>query len=136
MEFLQKKDLETKLFENYIDESEQEDMDALDEIELQGIAMIKSKLRKIYDVEIIFSNAVYPDRALIVWALTGIVVYRMIKRNAARKVPSDFDKDYIEVKEWLKGVQEGNETPDLPILEGSESKELYYGNSKNESLYF
>lgn len=136
MIFLENKDLETQLFEDYIDESVQEDMEALDQIEKQAIAFVKSKLRSRYDVAIIFSTAVYGDKDLIKWAVTGIVVYRMIRRNAARKVPSDFVKDYDDVKEWLKGILEGTENPDLPKVIEPEFKQVQWGNSTNKDLYF
>jgi hypothetical protein len=44
LSFLTNDDLKTQLFETYIDDSVQEDMEALDKIELQQIAFMKSKL--------------------------------------------------------------------------------------------
>lgn len=134
-EFLTRDELESRVFEDYIDESEQEDVAALLSIELQAISLVKSKLRKNYDVAIIFSDAPYEGRGLIVWAMSAIVVYRIIRRNAARKVPTDFADDYKEVMKWLNDVRDGNENPDLPILEDPEQKQVLWGNSKNENLY-
>lgn len=134
-QFITKDDLETRVFEDYIDESEQEDIEATEAIEKQAIAMVKSKLRKRFDLAIIFSNAEYEGRDLIIWALSGIICYRLVKRNAARKVPSDFVKDYEEVKNWLDAVRDGNEDPGLPELVEPEQKQVLWGNSKNEDLY-
>ena len=134
-QFITKDDLETRVFEDYIDESEQEDIEATEAIEKQAIALVKSKLRKRFDIAIIFSNAEYEGRDLIIWALSGIICYRLVKRNAARKVPSDFVKDYEEVKNWLDAVRDGNEDPGLPELEEPEQKQVLWGNSKNEDLY-
>lgn len=134
-QFITKDDLETRVFEDYIDESEQEDIEATEAIEKQAIALIKSKLRKRFDLAVIFSDAEYEGRDLIIWALSGIICYRLVKRNAARKVPSDFVKDYEEVKNWLDAVRDGNEDPGLPELVEPEQKQVLWGNSKNEDLY-
>lgn len=134
-QFITKDDLETRVFEDYIDESEQEDIEATEAIEKQAIALVKSKLRKRFDLAVIFSDAEYEGRDLIIWALSGIICYRLVKRNAARKVPSDFVKDYEEVKNWLDAVRDGNEDPGLPELVEPEQKQVLWGNSKNEDLY-
>ena len=134
-QFITRDDLKTRVFEQYIDESEQEDIDATEAIERQAIALVKSKIKKRFDVPIIFSDAPYEGRELIIWAISGIVTYRVIKRNAARKVPSDFVKDYDEVKEWLNGCRDGLEHPDLPVPEEVEQKLVNWGNSTNQDLY-
>lgn len=134
--FITQDDLETRLFEDYIDESEQEDVEAVQAIELQAIAYVKSKLRGRYDVSVIFAADPYAGRDLIVWAISGIVAYRLIRRNAARKVPSDFVNDYNEIKEWLNAVRDEKENPGLPPkAEDPENPEVQWGNSTNEDLY-
>lgn len=133
-QFLAKEDLETRLFEDYIEESEQEDIEATQNIEKQAISMVKNKLRHRYDVAVIFSDAPYESRDLIIWAVAGIVCYRLIRRNAARKVPSDFVEEYKEVMDWLKAVRDGKENPDLPLLENLQQL-VKWGNSTNEDLY-
>lgn len=135
LQFLQFEDLETRVFEDYLDESQQEDIRATQEIEKQAISTVKSKLRKRFDVEIIFTDAPYPGRDLIIWAVSGIVSYRLIKRNAARKVPTDLKDDYKEVMDWLNAVRDGMENPDFPLLPEAEQKGVLWGNSRNENLY-
>lgn len=135
LQFIQQGDLETKVFEDYLDDSEQEDIEATQAIEKQAIALVKSKLRKRYDIAVMFSADLYPGRDLIVWAVCGIVSYRLVRRNAARKVPSDFKDDYKEVMDWLNDVRNGDENPELPLLELEDRKEVLWGNSKNEDLY-
>lgn len=135
LQFIQQVDLETKVFEDYLDDSEQEDIEATQAIEKQAIALVKSKLRKRYDIAVIFSADPYPGRDLIIWAVCGIVSYRLVRRNAARKVPSDFKDDYKEVMAWLNDVRNGDENPELPLLELEDRKEVLWGNSKNEDLY-
>lgn len=135
LDFLTRDDLESRIFEDYIDESEQEDIEALQSIESQAIALVKSKLAKRYDVAIIFSDAPYTGRGLIIWAMSAIVIYRLIRRNAARKVPTDFKDDYKEVMQWLDDVRDGNENPNLPKIEEPEQKQVLWGNSTNLDKY-
>lgn len=135
LQFIQFEDLETRVFEDYLDESQQEDIRATQEIEKQAISMVKSKLRARFDVDIIFTDAPYPGRDLIIWAISGIVSYRLIKRNAARKVPSDMKDEYKEVMDWLNDVRDGKENPDFPLLDETERRGVLWGNSKNENLY-
>jgi len=135
LEFLTKEDLETRVFEDYVDDSVQEDIEATQNIEKQAISMVKSKLRKRYDTDIIFTDAPYDGRDLIIWAVSGIVSYRLIRRNAARKVPSDLKDEYKEVMAWLNDVRDGNENPELPMLPVEDQKGVLWGNSTNQNLY-
>ena len=134
LSFLTNDDLKTQLFENYIDDSVQDDMVALDNIELQQIAFMKSKLRTRFDVAAIFSTANYEDKPVIKQVLTALVNYFVVKRNAARKIPTDFKDNYNWAKKWLDDVRDGVEGPDLPLKEVVR-KQVLWGNNKNEDFY-
>lgn len=128
--FLEETDLEAQMFEQYIDKDDADDEDALALIEGQQIARFKTKLRQRYDVDAIFS-AVDPDRNLeVVKHLSALVCYYMIRRNAARKVPSDYVLEKKAADKWLEDVRDGIEVPDLPKIETR--NELLWGNSRNE----
>ena len=133
--FLTIDDLKTQLFEDYVDESVQDELAALDQIELQQISLMKSKLRTRFDVATIFSAADYEDKPLIKQVLTALVNYFVVKRNAARKIPTDFKDGYTWAMKWLNDVRDGNDTPSLPVLE-SARKAVLWGNNKNEDLYY
>lgn len=134
MIFLASSELEGRLFSQFIDETNPEDVEAIQTIEKQAIALVKSKLKSRYDITGMFGTEAYSGRDLIIWAVVGIVVYRFIRRNAARKVPTDFADDYKEVMKWLTDVRDGLEDPELPALPEAERK-VFYGNNKNENLY-
>ena len=134
LSFLNQDDLKTQLFENYIDDSVQEDLEALDNIEAQQIAFMKSKLRSRFDLAVVFSSANYEDKPVIKQVLTALVNYFVVKRNAARKIPTDFKDNYNWAIKWLNEVRDGKETPELPLKEAVK-KEVLWGNSKNEDLY-
>lgn len=134
LSFLTEDDLLTQLFENYIDDSVSEDLFALDNIELQQIAFIKSKLRSRFDTAVVFSESDYEDKPIVKQVLTALVNYFVVKRNAARKIPTDFKDNYNWAIKWLNDVRDGVESPELP-LKAVERKQVLWGNSKNEDLY-
>ena len=134
LSFLTNNDLMTQLFETYLDDSVQEDLIALDTIELQQIAFIKSKIRSRFDTAVVFSVADYEDKPIIKQVLTSLVNYFVVKRNAPRKIPTDFKDNYNWAIKWLNEVRDGKETPELPLKEAVK-KEVLWGNSKNEDLY-
>lgn len=135
LSFLTEDDLKTQLFETYIDDSVQEDLQALDNIELQQIAFMKSKLRGRFDVAVMFSVADYEDKPIIKQVLTSLVNYFVVKRNAPRKIPSDFKDNYNWAIKWLDSVRDAIESPELPAKE-VERKTVQWGNNKNEDYYY
>lgn len=134
LSFLTEDDLKTQLFETYIDDSVQEDLEALDKIEGQQIAFMKSKLRSRFDTAVVFSATDYEDKPIIKQVLTSLVNYYVVKRNAPRKIPTDFKDNYNWAIKWLDSVRDGIESPELPLKE-IERKAVLWGNSKNEDLY-
>lgn len=135
MIFLTRPDLESQIFDDYIEDNTEGNDEILNSIEKSNIALVKSKLNKRFDVEAIF-NASGNDRSdLIVKYLGYLVLYDLVRRNAARKIPSDVKDDYKTAMCWLNDVRNGDETPDLPLIDNSTFKEVYHGNSTDLSLY-
>lgn len=128
--FLEKEDLQSQMFEAYIDDDNAEDIDALERIEGQTIASFKTKLRQRYDVDLVFSQVAAARDQEVVKHLAAIVCYYMIRRNAARKIPIDYVKEFEIAQKWLKDVREGIEVPNLPRIEIRQ--ELLWGTSRNE----
>jgi len=129
--FLDEADLQTQMFEAYIDNDDQEDIDAIEDIEKQQIAKIKTKLRQRYDVDAVFTEAGETRNPEIVNHLSALVCYYMIRRNAARKVPTDYINEANAAHKWLNNVRDGIETPELPVIETH--TELKHGNSSNDN---
>jgi hypothetical protein len=136
MKFLTNTDLESQLFEEFIDNEDAADVLIVNDIESKMIALFKSKLRIRYDVEAIFSADEADRDELIITHLTALVIYKIIKRNAARKVPSDAVDEWKAAMKWLNDVRDGIESPDLPVVADTPHKEVYWGNSRNEDLYY
>jgi phage gp36-like protein len=133
--FLEKKDLIAQIFEDYLDDSIEDDLEILETTELENIALMKGKLRDRYDVAKIFLTIEeYEDKPLVKKVLCALVNYSIVKRNKARKIPTTFSEEYKWAMQWLKDVKDGKETPAFPLLEITR-KEVKWGNSKNEDLY-
>lgn len=130
MIFLIDNDLQAKMQQVFIDESSADYANAKNDIEGQMISLMKSKLGVRYDVDAIFAQT-DPDRiGIIVKILTDLVAYQLVRRNAPRKVPSDFREDFEAAMRWLNHVRDGIEVPiELPQLDTFTP--LYHGNSRN-----
>lgn len=133
--FLEKKDLIVQIFEDYLDDSIEDDLEILETTELENIALMKGKLRDRYDVAKIFGiSEDYEDKPLVKKVLCALINYSIVKRNKARKIPTTFSEEYKWAMQWLKDVKDGKETPAFPLLEITR-KEVKWGISKNEDLY-
>jgi len=135
MEFLTKTDLESQLFEDFIDDSTADEILVLDAVESQMIALVKSKLRQRYNVVEIFSKTAADRNQLIVQVLVMLVNYKIIRRNAARKVPSDIKEEWLWANKWLNDVRDGIEMPDLPVVTDTAHQEVYSGNTRNNNWF-
>ncbi|MEO6176953.1 MAG: phage protein Gp36 family protein [Flavobacterium circumlabens] len=134
--FLEKKDLIAQIFEQYLDESIEDDLEILETVEQENISIMKGKLRERYDVSKVFSKTEdYEDKPLIKKVLCALINYAIVKRNKARKIPLSFSDEYKWAMQWLKDVKSGDETPAFPILEITR-KEVKWGNNKNEEYYY
>lgn len=140
MTFLVLNDLKTYCYQQYIDESSADFVGSRDESEKQNIATIKSKLAGRYDVAEIFSQTGANRNSLIVKVLTIMVIYDILRRNKARKLPEDVKTDYKWVTDWLNDVRDYKENPtDLPAIiddeTGLEVKAAITGNNSNRDFY-
>ena len=137
MDFLTIEDLTAHTKEAFLNQNDPEGRAAIDTIELQNIQLIKSKLNGLYDLDALFDeNNKHP---LIVRVLTKLVIYDIIQRNSARKVPSDVKDDYKWAMKWLEDVQAGKENPvDLIRAtddEGNTIPNTIFGNTTNNNNY-
>ena len=139
MIFLEQIDLETQMFQQFFNQDNSPNKDEiLDNIEAQNIALIKSKLNGRYDTGAIFSATGTDRHWLIIKILTKLVIYDFIRRNAARKVPSDLVKEWEWAMQILEKIKAGKETPEgLPevVNDDGTTGSIIVGNSKNDNYY-
>lgn len=139
MKFLTEQDISAHLIHSLSRERDQEDREnILNHLEAQNIAIIKSKLKGRYDIEVIFNDSGEDRHWLIVRILTKLVLYDYIRRNAARKVPEDYISEWKWAMKELDQIKSGREKPaDLPIITDAEGNSgvIMYGNTTNKDNY-
>ena len=138
MRYITREDLIEVIQGRLLDESVSELPDELlDGLESKAIDFAISYISGRYDTEKIFSDPVM-RAGLLVQAIAIIVVYRAVRRNAARKVPDDFPDTYREAIQILSNIQKGAQSlPGIPEITGDSgtSGSLMYGNTTNKDFF-
>jgi len=137
MRYITREDLIEIIQERFLDESVQLSDAVLDGIEEKTIQFAISYISGRYRTDAIFGTP--PMRHdLLVQAIAMIVVYRSVRRNAARKVPDDYTDIYKEAKDILSNIQKGSQQlKGLPEIVGQDgtSASLMFGNNTNKDFF-
>lgn len=139
MIYLKKDDLITLTFERLIDESSADFQDTIINCELQNIELIKGYVGSRYNIEEIF-NVLTPIRnTIIVRVLSKLTIYDIIRRNAARKVPTDYKEEYDKAIELLEKISTGRiKLTGVPLAvdeDGNINSNSLWGNNSNKNFY-
>lgn len=138
MIYIDKNYLATHIQDRLIDESTQNDDSILDAIELSQIEIIKTYLGSRYNVESIFGSQPIANEVL-KEILSKLMLYKLVKRNAARKVPTDFKEQYDEAMKQLKEIATGvivlSELPNANGETGTANSNTLTGNLINKNFY-
>lgn len=110
-----------------------DDNSILDDIEEKAIDLAVAYISGTYDYEQVFAEV--PVRnGVLVQIIASIVVYRAVRRNAARKVPEDYSKLYNDAIKDLERIQSGAmnlvNCPKLTNEDGTSASPVF-GNSTN-----
>lgn len=140
MKYLSKQNIITLIHERFIDESSDNDLDILGEIEAKNIALIKSYIGSRYNVDVIFDVEEPIKNELLISILTRLTIYDLIRRNAARKVPADYKENYDQAIKDLKEISTGAIKPSgLPLPTDENGKPIkstsLWGNNSNKDFY-
>lgn len=139
LSFLTVPDLDAQIINQFLVERSDEDtQEVIENIELQQIEIIKAKLKGRYNITAIFTATGGDRHYLIIKILTTLVVYYFIRRNAARKVPSDYVKEWEWAMKLLEKIKAGKEIPDgLPELTNQDGSAIgvMHGNNSNTDFY-
>jgi len=113
MIYVNKEDLESEIQERLLNESialaidtELNDNEIVNDIENKAIALVISYIAGKYDYDKIFAETPIRNEVL-VQIISRIVVYRCVRRNAARKVPEDYVTLYNDSIAMLGKIQSG-----------------------------
>lgn len=140
MKYLEKEDLISVIQERLLDESVANvanDDAIIDDVESKAIDYAISYIAGRYNTDLIFADPVKRNGVL-VQTIAQIVVYRSVRRNAARKVPEDLMETYKDAIKTLERIQSGAMLlvglPVLTAVDGT-TNTPYYGNSKNTDYF-
>jgi phage gp36-like protein len=114
-----------------------EGSELLNDIENKAIDLAISYISGKYDCDKIFASS--PIRnGVLVQVIASIVVYRSVRRNAARKVPEDYILLYNEAIKTLEKMQAGSvRLVNCPLLtkeDGTKASPLF-GNNTNDNYF-
>lgn len=136
--FLTEEDITTHVQFVFIEESIEDDEEAIERAEIENISLIRSKLSGRYNMEEAFDQTGEHRHPLLVRCLVKLVIYDVIRRNAPRKIPADVKEDYKDAIKWLDNVNAGIERPNLPPAvdeEGNPVPVIISGNARNDDYY-
>lgn len=142
MKYINKDDLVTYIQEVLLNSSIADPIGAadesiLDKVEGRTIDLVKSYIGGRYDVELIFTDTPVREGVL-VEIVCQVVIYRVVRRNAARKVPEDIAGLYSDALRQLEKIQSGSQhLPSLPKVTASDGApvKLAYGNTTKKDFF-
>jgi phage gp36-like protein len=145
MKYINKEDLIAVIQERLMLESvamspgvELDNNELLNNIEQKAIDFAISYISGKYDTEVIFNEETPVRNGVLVQVIASIVVYRSVRRNAARKVPEDYIQLYSDAKKDLERIQSGAmnliDCPKLTKTDGT-SVSPVYGNNTNKNFF-
>ena len=93
--------------------------------EMRAIEEISGYLRPVYDCNRTFATVGEDRNAYLVMITVDIALYHMTA-SLPGKMGLDIRKPrYEQAIEWLKSVQNGTVTPDLPLIESADGSESF-----------
>jgi len=140
MIYITKEYLNTFAFERLIDESTQDFDQTLDNIETSNIELIKTYIGAIYETDKIFNPEKPIYNELLKRILAKLTLYDVFRRNAARKVPSDYKDEYDWAVKQLQDINSNKTTlGELPPATDANGNPIQsdtiFGNFTNLDFY-
>lgn len=144
MIYITVEDLQTDIYERFILESAEAgpgdtEPPVLADIEGRAISLVKTYLSDRYDTDKIFDETNPIKNVLLVDVISRIVLYRLVRRNAARKVPTDVKEDYDAAIKTLEKLSAGRpiiaELPKPTDDSGNPTGASMFGNNSNKDYY-
>lgn len=141
MRYIEETDLASVIQERFLDESTANiagDQTILNDIENKAIAYAVSFISTRYNTELIFSETEPLRSPILQQIIAQIIVYRAVKRNAARKVPEDYVTMFNEATRMLERIQSGAmKLVGMPVLtdESGNNTPLMWGNTTNTNYF-
>lgn len=153
MRYITKDDLLDNSYEQFIRESSKDSFNIINSLELKSIDLAKTYLTR-YDTDSIFGIPIIDENEnededieftppirheLLAEIIAKITLYKLFRRNAARKVPEDIKEDYQWAIKELERIRSGAaELEGLPPKldeAGNIASNSLWGNTTNKDFY-
>ncbi|OCW75098.1 phage protein Gp36 family protein [Elizabethkingia anophelis] len=139
MNYLTEEYLYTHAFERAVTESTADFGKTLENLETETIDLVRSYLSRYYDIAKIFDPVNPVRNGVLTKVMTKIILYEAVRRNAYRKVSTDYAEDYKWAIETLEKLNNGKMTlEDLPKKEidpTNPDNKFLWGNLSNKNFY-
>ena len=139
MIYLKDADLLADSYQVFINTSTQDATEVINDNELRAIEIAKTYLSGRYDIAKVFDATLPIRNELLVDILSKITLYKIFRRNAPRKLPSDIKEDYEWAFKELEKIQRGTVMlTGLPIPvdeSGNSTIPTIWGNNSNSNFY-
>ncbi|QQV91571.1 adaptor protein [Winogradskyella phage Peternella_1] len=138
MIYINAEDLKTDSYQRFIDESTSDFEGVIDKCELTAIGITKTLLKGRYDVALIFDETEPIRDEFLAEIIVKLTMYKIIGRNAARKVPTDLKTDFDWAMSQLEKINAGKVSLDLPFPtdeDGNSTLKPMFGNNTNKDFY-
>ena len=141
MIYIEDTDLASVIQERFLDDSTANiagDDTILNDLEQKAIDYVISYLTGRYNTELIFATDAPLRNGVLRQIIAQIIVYRAVRRNAARKVPDDYVNMFNEATKMLERIQSGAMSlVSLPLITTSDgsSAPVLSGNNRNSDFF-
>jgi len=141
MKYIDDTDLASVIQQRFLEDSTANiagDDSILNDLEQKAIDYVISYITGRYNTELIFTEGEPILNGVLRQIIAQIVVYRAVRRNAARKVPEDYVTLMSDSTKQLDKIQSGAMSlPGLPLITAPDgtTSSLMYGNNTNKDYF-
>lgn len=141
MIYIEQTDLESVIQQRFLDDSTANiagDDSILTDLEQKAIDYVTSYIAGRFNTDLIFATVTPLRNGVLRQIIAQIVVYRAVRRNAARKVPEDYVTLMSDSTKQLERIQSGAMSlPGLPLNTSTDGSDLplMYGNDRNSDFF-
>lgn len=139
MRYITLDDLKTDSQERFITESTADNPESPDKISEQVVDLVITYMSGRYNTDLIFAEVDPIRNELLVDIIAKIVLYKIFRRNAARKVSTDIKEDYQWALKELEKINAGRtDLANLPKPTGTDDEpysDSIWGNNSNRDFY-
>jgi phage gp36-like protein len=141
MRYINKEDLLSVIQQRFLDDSSANiagDDAILFDLEQKAIDYVISYLSGRYNTDLIFATDAPLRNGVLCQIIAQIIVYRAVRRNAARKVSDDYVNMFNEATKMLERIQSGAMSlVSLPLINTADgsSAPVLSGNNRNSDYF-